>query len=234
MGPLTEVFSYKFAILVGIMGRVATRIILLYGTTLYQMQIMQVTYAFGTAAEDLFSAYIYTVVPLEMYQSTTSYVKTSALLSCIVSGVLGDILVTQFDVSLYTLTVISAVFVIAGAVLGFFVIRNPSKSLPLAADLETSDEDTTALKIESSSGFTRVTEYSVRATYEWMVNTWMSIDLISTKRYLAEKYQILYIQLRFTLNVVSKRDVRVLTAYWIIGNGVYTVNITYIYILNKL
>jgi hypothetical protein len=52
LGPYAELFSYRIAILVGILGRVATRLLLLFGTTLYQMQLMQVTYSLGTAAED--------------------------------------------------------------------------------------------------------------------------------------------------------------------------------------
>jgi len=197
---------------------------------------MQVTYAFGTAAEDLFSAYIYTVVPLEMYQSTTSYVKTSALLSCILSGVLGDILVTQFDTSLYTLTVISAVFVIAGAFLGFFVIRNPSKTLPSAEDSDASD-DAVPLKVDqsiSSQSTLRAARNStppLRAVYEWLAGTWAAADWATASRYLVGKYQILYLQLCFTLTVVSARDVRILTAYWIVGNGVYTVGIFFLVLL---
>lgn len=221
MGPLTEVFSYKFAILVGIMGRVATRILLLYGTTLYQMQVMQVTYAFGTAAEDLFSAYIYTVVPLEMYQSTTSYVKTSALLSCIISGVLGDILVTQCDTSLYTLTVISAVFVITGAALGFIVIRNPKPPSQLEGSFD-GEKGAEPLKSEPS----KHNPAPLQAAREWLSSTWASANWTQTMRYLGEKYHILFLQLQFTFRVVAQRDIRVLTVFWIVGNGVYTVRST--------
>ena len=69
---------------------------------------MQVTYAMGTAAEDVFSAYIYQVVPVHSYQKVTGYVRASGLMSTLVSGVLGDILVTQFQVDLTMLFYISA------------------------------------------------------------------------------------------------------------------------------
>jgi hypothetical protein len=52
LGPFAELFSYRIAILFGILGRVATRIMLLYGTSLLEMQLMQVAYSLGTAAED--------------------------------------------------------------------------------------------------------------------------------------------------------------------------------------
>jgi hypothetical protein len=42
LGPFAEIISYRFAILVGILGRVVTRALLLYGKTLLDMQIMQV------------------------------------------------------------------------------------------------------------------------------------------------------------------------------------------------
>ena len=52
LGPFAELVSYRAAILFGILGRVATRIMLLYGSSLELMQLMQVVYSLGTAAED--------------------------------------------------------------------------------------------------------------------------------------------------------------------------------------
>ena len=45
LGAYAEFCSYRTAILIGITGRVATRFLLLFGTTLSEMQLMQVTYA---------------------------------------------------------------------------------------------------------------------------------------------------------------------------------------------
>lgn len=42
LGPYAEIFSYQTAILVGISGRVVTRFLLIFGSTLAEMQIMQV------------------------------------------------------------------------------------------------------------------------------------------------------------------------------------------------
>ncbi len=52
LGPFAEIVSYKYAILFGILGRVATRALLIYGNSLQEMQLMQVVYSLGTAAED--------------------------------------------------------------------------------------------------------------------------------------------------------------------------------------
>lgn len=47
LGPFAELYSYRAAILFGILGRVVTRIILLYGTTMTEMRIMQVSRSAG-------------------------------------------------------------------------------------------------------------------------------------------------------------------------------------------
>lgn len=125
LGPLAEVFSYRGAILYGILGRVATRVLLLYGRSLLSMQLMQVAYALGTAAEDVFFAYVYYVVSAEQYQSATSHLKASALLACVLSGALGDALVF-LGLSLYTLTWISAVSVFIGFLIGLVALAKPS------------------------------------------------------------------------------------------------------------
>lgn len=77
LGPAAELCSYRVAILIGISGRLVTRFLLLYGESILDMQLMQVSivfnqngfksstvpsyysfrahqvsYAFGTAAED--------------------------------------------------------------------------------------------------------------------------------------------------------------------------------------
>ena len=44
-GAYAEFCSYRTAILIGVCGRVITRFILLFGNTLPEMQLMQVTYA---------------------------------------------------------------------------------------------------------------------------------------------------------------------------------------------
>lgn len=52
-----------FVIVLGSLGRVITRFLLLYGTSLFTMQFMQVTYAAGSVTETLFSAYVFDVTP---------------------------------------------------------------------------------------------------------------------------------------------------------------------------
>jgi len=120
MSPFAEIVSYRIAILVGSSGRIVCRFLLLYGGSLVDMQVMQIVYAMGSAAEDIFYGYIYHCVPKKYYQSTTSYVKIGALISHVFAGILADILVSYWSISLYVLFYISAVFVCVGVCIGLF------------------------------------------------------------------------------------------------------------------
>ena len=131
LGLTAELIGYRSAILIGISGRIATRFLLLHGTSLLDMQVMQVAYSVGSAAEDIFKAYVYAMVSQDRYQEATSYIATSALLSSILAGIIGDFLVAVDDVSLRVLMIISACSVCLGAIVGFFVIlpAPPSQQL---------------------------------------------------------------------------------------------------------
>ena len=77
----------------------------------------------GTAAEDIFVAYVYYAMPSSIYQTATSCIKASAFISHLLSGLLGDILVTQFEVDIKILFYISTVFVTFGMIIGLYIIR---------------------------------------------------------------------------------------------------------------
>lgn len=126
LGSAAEVFSYRYTIIFGIMGRLATRYLLLFGNSLIEMQIMQLTYSLGSAAEDVFKAYVYYAVPERKYQEATSYIAASALLSSVFAGLMADFLVISGGVSLEVLMIISACFVTAGTVVSFIVIQPPN------------------------------------------------------------------------------------------------------------
>lgn len=123
LGSAAEVFSYRYTIILGIMGRLVTRYLLLFGTSLIEMQIMQLTYSMGSAAEDVFKAYVYYAVPEQKYQEATSYIAASALLSSVFAGLIADFLVLSGGVSLEVLMIISACFVTAGTAVSFVVIQ---------------------------------------------------------------------------------------------------------------
>ena len=61
-GLLAECWSYRGVILVGVLCRQATRVLLLWGSGLRAMQLMQVTYAAATSAEAVYLAYPFCAV----------------------------------------------------------------------------------------------------------------------------------------------------------------------------
>lgn len=88
---------------------------------------------------------------MEHYQAATSYIKTAALLSCVVSGVLGDLLVVEWDISLRVLMWISGVFVWSGFLVGLYVIRASKSSSETIKNIE---------KVENDNTFNRDTDAS--------------------------------------------------------------------------
>ncbi|CAL1134853.1 unnamed protein product [Cladocopium goreaui] len=100
----------KALILLGAGARVATRVLLLYGTTLWQMQLMQVAFSVGLVGEFAFYAYCLKVIPGES-QRLTALVQSSYLVSHTLAGLLGDWLLHHTDLGLVGLLWIAAVSV---------------------------------------------------------------------------------------------------------------------------
>lgn len=132
MGPAAEIFGYRSTILIGICGRVATRFLLIYGSSLLDMQLMQATYSMGSAAEDVFKAYVFYAISQEKHQVAFSSTAASSLLSNVFSGILGDLLVIEGNANLSLLFIISAVFVCTGSVLGLCVIQPSTEKSSLS------------------------------------------------------------------------------------------------------
>lgn len=129
---LAEFVGYKLSLILGACGRVATRFLLLFGTELWHMQMMQVFYALGTTAEIVFYAYIFHIVTRDDYQKLTSMALAAHVISNALSGFLGDILLNAFNQSYTTLMWWSAVFVCCAALvsLTFTPVRRPKSPTP--------------------------------------------------------------------------------------------------------
>lgn len=218
LGPLAELFSYRFAILIGISGRVMTRFLLIYGDSLLAMQFMQVVYSMGTAAEDVFSAYVYYMVPHVYYTDITSYVKASALLSCVLSGILGDILVTQFESSLSTLMIISAVCVCLGFLIGFFALRPMN------------------IAVKNSTGFgfpyKPINNPKTSDPHKLVLLQEDIVDLdapvISHSEAFKKSMHIFKQQLKcLQQTAITNYRLSALILYWVVGNAVFTVVYNY-------
>ena len=107
-GLLAEIASFRSVILLGASARIGTRVLLLYGTTVRQQQLMQVLYSFGSAAEVLFFAFAYVITPSSRYGKVTAAVQGTYWAVHVLGAGTGDILLHLGGMSLQSLVVLSS------------------------------------------------------------------------------------------------------------------------------
>jgi len=89
--PVRILLNDKNLIVIGALCRLATRGLLLFGTNLFFMQIMQVTYAIGGCAKIVFTAYCLCIIPSKS-QQLTALTQASLLFSNIAASLLSDLI----------------------------------------------------------------------------------------------------------------------------------------------
>eukprot|EP00959_Pyramimonas_sp_CCMP1952_P040297 842755-Pyramimonas_sp.AAC.1 len=117
LGLAAEVWGYQKTILFGLLCREATRIVLIYGTSLAWMATMQVTFAIASqVTETIFFAYVYMVVDSSRFKSTTAFVQACHHIGNVAGSALGQFLVSYTRVAhnLTALFYISWFFTTAG------------------------------------------------------------------------------------------------------------------------
>jgi hypothetical protein len=126
IGLLAEAWSYRGIIFLGIVCHQLTRVLLIFGTGLRQMQLMQVTYAAASCGELVYLAYPYLAVDKTHFLKATVAVRASVHLGNAVGSALGEALESS-GFSLRSLMYLSWAFTTA-AVVGFFVLPPPQNS----------------------------------------------------------------------------------------------------------
>lgn len=91
---LTDMLHYTPVILLESIAYLSTRILLIWGTSVNVMRLMQVAYGIATATEIAYFAYIYTVVPDVYYKQGTSCVRAARLAGQAFAGGLGQALIS--------------------------------------------------------------------------------------------------------------------------------------------
>ncbi|XP_055480672.1 thiamine transporter 1 [Psammomys obesus] len=124
----TDYLRYKPVILLQGLSLIVTWFMLLYAQGLLAIQFLEFFYGISTATEIAYYSYIYTVVDLGMYQKVTSYCRSATLVGFTVGSVLGQILVSVVDWSLFSLNVISLTCVSVAFAVAWF-LPMPQKSL---------------------------------------------------------------------------------------------------------
>jgi hypothetical protein len=99
VGMLAEHVGYRTVIIGGLICRELTRVLLIYASGVAWMATMQLTYAGSVAANSIFFAYAYVIVPPRHYALATGGVHAAYHTGNFVGSMVGELLVSQTAVS---------------------------------------------------------------------------------------------------------------------------------------
>ncbi|NXA79606.1 S19A1 protein, partial [Thryothorus ludovicianus] len=125
---LTDYLRYKPVLVLQSLSHISIWLLLVLGTSVLAMQLMEFFYGITMAARIAYSSYIFSLVAPSRYQRMASYSRSAVLLGVFTSSVLGQLCVTLGSVRFLTLNYISLGFVIFGLILTLFLER-PQRSL---------------------------------------------------------------------------------------------------------
>lgn len=125
---LTDYLRYKPVLVLQSLSHISIWLLLVLGTSVLAMQLMEFFYSITMAARIAYSSYIFSLVTPSRYQRMASYSRSAVLLGVFTSSVLGQLCVTLGGVSFLTLSYISLGFVSFGLILTLFLER-PRRSL---------------------------------------------------------------------------------------------------------
>ena len=118
---LTDVLRYKPVILIECVSYLATRLLLIWGTSILDMQLMQVVYGVATATEIAYYSYIYVAVSITHFKQVTSYLRAMVLFGRSMSGLVGQLLVSLSLLNYLQLNYISFASVCVACVCAMFL-----------------------------------------------------------------------------------------------------------------
>uniref|UniRef100_A0A915ERW9 Folate transporter 1 n=1 Tax=Ditylenchus dipsaci TaxID=166011 RepID=A0A915ERW9_9BILA len=91
---LSDLLLYKPVILLEALMLCSTWILLIFGTSVTQMQIMQVFFGIATSSDIAYQSYLYAIVHKKHFKRITSYVRTSTMVGKFLSYSFGQLLVS--------------------------------------------------------------------------------------------------------------------------------------------
>ncbi|KAJ0062281.1 hypothetical protein NL108_002610, partial [Boleophthalmus pectinirostris] len=125
---LTDLLRYKPVLVIQGLSQVVIWLLLLLGSSLLQMQLMEFFYGITMACRVAYSSYIFSLVSPTLYQRVAGYSRTSVLLGVFTSSVLGQLCLSLGNITFYTLNAISLGFVSLGLLLAI-CLPWPKRSL---------------------------------------------------------------------------------------------------------
>ncbi|XP_061235267.1 reduced folate transporter [Neopsephotus bourkii] len=125
---LTDYLCYKPVLVLQSLSHISIWLLLVLGTSVLAMQLMEFFYGITMAARIAYSSYIFSLVAPSRYQRMASYSRSAVLLGVFTSSVLGQLCISLGDVSFLTLNYVSLGFVSFGLILTLF-LKRPRRSL---------------------------------------------------------------------------------------------------------
>ncbi|XP_056132892.1 thiamine transporter 2-like [Lampris incognitus] len=125
---VTDLLRYKPVIVLQGLSCVLSFLLILVGSGLFSAQWAFFVYGFATAADVAYFSYIYSVVQPCHYQRVTSYARGAALAGNAVGGLLGQLLLSYGEVSLYCLAGVTLASVCVALLTSSF-LPTPATSL---------------------------------------------------------------------------------------------------------
>ncbi|XP_043965677.1 reduced folate transporter [Gambusia affinis] len=114
---LTDLLRYKPVLIIQGVSHVVIWVLMLLGTTLLHMQLMEFFYGITMACRVAYSSYIFSLVSPALYQRVAGYSRSSVLLGVFVSSVLGQLCLSLGNISYHTLDAITLGYVSFGLAL---------------------------------------------------------------------------------------------------------------------
>ncbi|OQR89552.1 hypothetical protein THRCLA_09696 [Thraustotheca clavata] len=228
---IVERFQYRTVLLIESIGFLCTRVLLIFGQSLFLMQLMQVTYALGTASKIVYLTIIYREVPRDEYHHATAVIWTAQLAGKCLAGVLGQVLVS-YDVSLLALNYVSCGTVAFSLALAISIPKDKADVVAIAVPEKRnfrplpSRRDTGDSIEVSSTGSVRVRAHLHRREPTAPApNVWHWTNILGltwTILYCCESLVGNYIQNRWTDFSASTLENGIMTAVYTISGAIAT------------
>lgn len=220
---LTDYLRYKPVLILQSMSHVSIWLLLLLGTSLLEMQFMELFYGITMAARVAYSSYIFSLVPANVYQRVASYSRSSVLLGMFISSVMGQLFISLTDITYNMLCAISLGFVSFGLLLSI-CLPWPKRSLFFNQNHRHGETPATQSELDKMKPDEMITQ-GEKASAGGCCNQIISSSTNSV-----------FIQmLKEMHNVVKVPNLRLWSLWWVFNSTGYYLVVFYVHILwNKL
>ncbi|MEQ2181956.1 hypothetical protein GOODEAATRI_017039 [Goodea atripinnis] len=208
---LTDLLRYKPVLIIQAISQVVIWLLMLLGTTLLHMQLMEFFYGITMACRVAYSSYIFSLVNPVLYQRVAGYSRSSVLLGVFTSSVLGQLCISLGDVTYYTLDATCVGFVSFGLALSF-CLPWPKRSLFFNRMKNQEQKELTGKAAQAELEKINPKQGGLSSTSRWRDSVFVHMLL----------------EVR---NVVKRPNLRLWSLWWIFNSTGYYLVLFYVHIL---